>query len=223
MDKKMKKAMDKEDKKYEVLSVDPDAREILAPYAGHKVIVAGRIERLSISRGANPVPTALLKDITVFIDDKELSLSYAWLITTKFDAETDYLFSATISEYPKFDDNKNAFTKYGFFKIKRTIKHKGDVSAALKMLRLAEEGDKKALEGGNHYSVGVIQEMLEMYGFAITPMITPEGKWTCSIVKPECGESIEISKEKTFAKAVMHARDIISFLCDIKIKTTKEE
>ena len=191
-----------------------DVREVLKPYVDCEVRVSGNIEKLSQTKGKYPKPSALLKDVTVHVDGEHIELDYIWLVTDQFEAGQSYVFSANVIEYTTYDYQRNATTKYGFGRIRRIVKHNGDIDAAMRVADTKAGVAKKAKEGSADNGVSVIEELLDLYGLVITPNVVEGGKWQCTINRVGVDEKIVISTEDTFATATIKARDIVAFLCD---------
>ncbi len=214
MDKKMKKAMSVADMMQEAMHEPVDVREKLRPHIGQEVRVSGLVDKLSMTKGKYPKPSALLVDVKIFIEDEEIELDYIWLVSDKFKAGQKYVFSANVIEYTTYDMSRNAMTKYGFGSIRRIVKHNGDLDAAMRVADGKAGLATKAKEGGDANGVSVIEEVLALYGLVITPTVVAGGKWQCSIHRVGVNENITISTEDTFAAATIKARDIVAFLCE---------
>lgn len=192
----------------------PDVRLVLKPFVGKEVRVKGTIDKLSTTKGKYPKASALIKDVTVMGEDIELP--YLWMITEDFDEGFGYVFTATIIEYVTYDRNKSALTKYGFGNMKHIVKHDGDIDAAVRASDAKKVLTVKSNEANSTHAVKVIENLMTKHNTIVSPIPTEDGEWKAMVSKVGKDGNIELANGKTFASAVMGARDIIEFLCEGK-------
>jgi len=191
-----------------------DVRAVLEPFVGREVKVEGVIERLSHTKGKYPKPSALLVDIILL--NEEIELPYLWLVTEDFEEGYNYVFTATIIEYVTYSRDGAAMTKYGFGNMKHIVKHEGDLKAAIRASDAKKVLTIKSDEANSTHAVKVIEKIMSDHNAIVSPMPTGDGEWKAMVSKVGKDGQIELAKGKTFASAVMSARDIIQFLCEEK-------
>lgn len=191
-----------------------DVREVLKPFVDKEVRVKGSIDKLSFTKGKYPKPSALI--VNVVLMDEDIELPYLWMITKDFEEGCDYVFTATVIEYVTYNRDGDALTKYGFGSMKHIVKHSGDIKAAVRASEAKKVLTVKSDEANSTHAVKVIENLMTEHNTIVSPVPTESGDWKAMVSKVGKDGQVELANGKTFASAVMGARDIIKFLCEGK-------
>ena len=195
-----------------------ESRHELAPYVGKVVTISARVERYGSTKSLRPQDTMMLKDLV--LAEEDVHVDHLWVLGRSLDLDTEVAFTAEVSTYIVYDGDRNAFTKYGLMNIKHVTKHKDDINAGLVKVKEKKMLADNCNRNNPTVAVQMIQEVLTNYGMIMTPSITPEGTWICSVTDMSAPhKTVVMAKNENFAMVIAEARDIIEFFKADYIKT----